>query len=95
MNWSAFPFIRATGGLIAGIAAYMKSVRPETLIIGVEPEDAACLYRALEAGELRFNFSFQARSNCFTQGLVDVPMKQPCVLSRVECALKQQMCGFN
>jgi threonine dehydratase len=39
------------GGLIAGIAAYVKQVRPEIRIIGVEPEDAACLAAALAAGE--------------------------------------------
>jgi len=38
------------GGLIAGIAAYIKFVRPETKIIGVEPDDADCLNRALKAG---------------------------------------------
>jgi len=37
------------GGLIAGIAAYVKFVRPETKIIGVEPDDADCLNRALIA----------------------------------------------
>ena len=39
------------GGLIAGIAAYVKALRPATKIIGVEPEDAPCLHRALAAGE--------------------------------------------
>ncbi|MDM8564596.1 threonine ammonia-lyase, biosynthetic [Candidatus Halobeggiatoa sp. HSG11] len=39
------------GGLIAGIAAYIKYLRPEVKIIGVEPEDAACLYSAMQAGE--------------------------------------------
>ncbi len=39
------------GGLIAGIAAYVKYLRPETKIIGVESEDSACLYEALKAGE--------------------------------------------
>ncbi len=38
------------GGLIAGVAAYIKYVRPEIKVIGVEPEDAPSLYRALEAG---------------------------------------------
>ena len=38
------------GGLLAGVAAYVKYVRPEIKLIGVEPEDAACLARALEAG---------------------------------------------
>ncbi len=38
------------GGLIAGIAAYIKYVRPEVRVIGVEPEDAPTLYSALAAG---------------------------------------------
>jgi len=39
------------GGLIAGVAAYIKSVRPEIKIIGVEPDDAPCMHHALAAGE--------------------------------------------
>ncbi len=39
------------GGLIAGMAAYIKALRPEIKVIGVEPEDAASLKAALEAGE--------------------------------------------
>lgn len=39
------------GGLVAGIAAYVKFVQPQVRVIGVEPEDAACLYRALRAGQ--------------------------------------------
>ena len=38
------------GGLLAGIAAYLKWARPEVKIIGVEPEDAACLAAAMAAG---------------------------------------------
>lgn len=38
------------GGLIAGIAAYIKYLRPEIKIIGVEAEDSACLKAAMEAG---------------------------------------------
>ena len=38
------------GGLIAGIAAYVKFVRPETRVIGVEPLDSDCLARAMKAG---------------------------------------------
>jgi threonine dehydratase len=37
------------GGLIAGIATYVKFVRPGIKIIGVEPDDADCLNRALNA----------------------------------------------
>jgi len=36
------------GGLIAGIAAYVKRLRPETLIIGVEPVDADAMYQSLK-----------------------------------------------
>ncbi|GIU37525.1 threonine ammonia-lyase, biosynthetic [Shewanella schlegeliana] len=39
------------GGLIAGVAAYYKAVMPQVKIIGVEPEDSACLKAALEADE--------------------------------------------
>jgi len=39
------------GGLIAGVAAYMKAKSPNTKVIGVEPEDAPCMYHALVAGE--------------------------------------------
>ena len=39
------------GGLIAGVAAYVKYLRPEVRIIGVESEHSNCLQQALEAGE--------------------------------------------
>jgi len=39
------------GGLVAGVATYIKQMSPKTKIIGVEPEDAACLYEAMKAGE--------------------------------------------
>lgn len=38
------------GGLIAGIAAYVKRLRPEIKVIGVEPVDADAMYRSLRAG---------------------------------------------
>ena len=37
------------GGLISGIAAYVKSVRPEIRIIGVEPVDSDAMTRSLKA----------------------------------------------
>ncbi len=40
------------GGLLAGIVAYFKSVSPQTRIVGVEPDDAACMTAALLAGQL-------------------------------------------
>jgi threonine dehydratase len=39
------------GGLIAGIATYVKQVQPDIRIIGVEPEDSAAMKLSLEAGE--------------------------------------------
>jgi threonine dehydratase len=38
------------GGLIAGIASYVKALRPEITIVGVEPYEADAMYRSLEAG---------------------------------------------
>ena len=39
------------GGLLAGMAVYIKAVLPNVRVIGVEPDDAACLAAALKAGE--------------------------------------------
>lgn len=38
------------GGLIAGIAAYVKYLYPSTQIIGVEAQGSACLQAAMQAG---------------------------------------------
>jgi threonine dehydratase len=38
------------GGLIAGVAAYVKWLMPEVRVIGVEPQDAPTLHAALAAG---------------------------------------------
>ncbi|WP_313645715.1 threonine ammonia-lyase, biosynthetic [Pseudomonas sp.] len=39
------------GGLVAGIAAYVKYLRPQVKVIGVEPHDSNCLQAAMAAGE--------------------------------------------
>lgn len=39
------------GGLLAGMAVYIKAVMPGVKVIGVEPDDAACLKAAMDAGE--------------------------------------------
>ena len=39
------------GGLISGIAVYVKYLYPNVRIIGVEPEDAASMYESLRAGK--------------------------------------------
>ncbi len=38
------------GGLISGIAAYIKSLHPEIKIIGVEPADSNAMYLSLQKG---------------------------------------------
>src|SRR5690606_33332970 len=40
------------GGLVSGIAAYVKRVRPGCKVIGVEPEKADAMRRSLDAGAL-------------------------------------------
>ncbi|GAB3043724.1 threonine ammonia-lyase IlvA [Sediminivirga luteola] len=39
------------GGLLAGVAAYLAEKSPATRVVGVEPEGAACMLAALEAGK--------------------------------------------
>jgi threonine dehydratase len=38
------------GGLIAGIASYVKALRPDVKVIGVEPYEADAMYQSLAAG---------------------------------------------
>ena len=38
------------GGLIAGIASYVKALRPEVDVIGVEPYEADAMYQSLAMG---------------------------------------------
>jgi threonine dehydratase len=40
------------GGLVAGIAAYLKSASPHTRVIGCWPENARSLYECLRAGKI-------------------------------------------
>jgi threonine dehydratase len=39
------------GGLISGIAAYVKTINPKSRIVGVEPVDADAMARSLKAGK--------------------------------------------
>ncbi|MDX1810508.1 MAG: threonine ammonia-lyase, biosynthetic, partial [Gammaproteobacteria bacterium] len=39
------------GGLAAGVVSFIKRLRPQIKVIGVEPDDAGCLYAALRDGK--------------------------------------------
>ena len=39
------------GGLISGVAAFIKALYPRAKIIGVQPEDAAAMYESVRAGK--------------------------------------------
>jgi threonine dehydratase len=41
------------GGLISGVAAAIKSSRPDVSVIGIEPSGAASMKNAIDAGEVR------------------------------------------
>ena len=53
------------GGLLAGIAAAMRELRPEVSIYAAEPQTAAPLARSLEAGEAR---AFEEWTSSFVDG---------------------------
>lgn len=39
------------GGLIAGIAVFLKSICPDLTIVGVEPDDSDAMYRSVQHGQ--------------------------------------------
>lgn len=40
------------GGLAAGVAAYIKRVRPQIKVIGVEPVDSCAMHQSIQQGEI-------------------------------------------
>lgn len=67
------------GGLIAGVAAAVRALRPGARIIGVEPVGAAAMRRALDAGApVRLD-----RVDSIADGL-GAPMTGPIVLEHVQ-----------
>ena len=40
------------GGLISGVATYLKALKPEIRVIGVQTEDSDAMARSIEAGEI-------------------------------------------
>jgi len=41
------------GGLVAGVSAAVKQMRPDVTVVGIEPSGAAGMKRSIEAGEVR------------------------------------------
>ena len=52
------------GGLIAGVGAVVKALRPDVRVVAAEPETAAPLAASLQAGEARY-------FDCWTPSFVD------------------------
>lgn len=53
-DWPAVDIIVAPiggGGLASGIAAYVKQVKPQCKVVGVEPETADAMYQSINAGQ--------------------------------------------
>ncbi|MCX7600479.1 MAG: threonine/serine dehydratase [Meiothermus sp.] len=40
------------GGMIAGIASYLKSVSPQTRVVGCQPENDAAMWASIQAGRI-------------------------------------------
>ncbi len=40
------------GGLISGIAAYLKAARPKVRVIGCQPRNSCVMFESVEAGEI-------------------------------------------
>ena len=49
-HWDAIIVPVGGGGLLAGVATVIRALRPEALIVGVEPENAACYAAGIAAG---------------------------------------------
>jgi threonine dehydratase len=58
------------GGLISGIAGYLKEVSPETTVIGSQPARSAVLVESVRAGELR-EFDWEPSLSDATVGPVE------------------------
>ncbi len=85
------------GGLIAGIAAYVKYLMPRTRVIGVEAEGSACLAAALAAGR-RVRLPFESL-DLFADGVSVAQIgKEPFKVARsavdeVITATTDEICG--
>jgi len=72
------------GGLIAGIAGYLKVLRPDVKVIGVEPFEADAMYQSLAAGRrvhLDPRFTWEGLATQIAAGLRDA-VSAPALLQK-------------
>lgn len=51
-------FISVGGGGLSGLSAYLKSVKPNILTVGCQPEQNCGMYKCIDAGYILNDFSF-------------------------------------
>ena len=47
------------GGMISGIASYIKGVSPSTLVVGCSPFNNACMSKSVKAGQILVEGKFE------------------------------------
>ncbi|GAB1597363.1 uncharacterized protein LOC115229316 isoform X1 [Argonauta hians] len=57
------------GGLIAGIAAYLKQVNPAIKVIGCQPQSSKVMYESIKAGSIIFEESQETLSDATSGGI--------------------------
>ncbi|XP_048737088.1 L-threonine dehydratase catabolic TdcB-like isoform X2 [Ostrea edulis] len=65
------------GGLIGGIARYIKQVRPSVEIIGCQPQNSKVMYESVRAGRVVFEESLDTLSEGTAGGLEDNSITLP------------------
>ena len=57
------------GGLIGGIASYIKAIRPEVRVVGCQPERSKVMYESIKAGRIVQESSGETLSDGTAGGL--------------------------
>lgn len=70
------------GGLISGVGTYLKSLKPDVRIIGVEPEGCASMHDSLKAGHIISVFQIKTKVGTLAirkTSEVDFKLAQACI----------------
>ncbi len=65
------------GGLLSGIASYLKSIKPDIEIVGCWPENSAAMYESLEANQLVESIELPTLSDGTAGGIVPNAITYP------------------